>query len=128
MFLDHFYRPDDDEAVEGSLIADWVEVLKCYAPKDVQDAMLRYLASPDRSSNGRAIRPGPWAICDLVRAARPAPLLVRTPEPELSDDEKRLRGIGLTDEEMAVRKAMAAEILRDAGRAKNVAPSSPEAS
>lgn len=119
-FLSHFYRPDDPQALAEAAEADWVEVLKDYRTAEVQAAMLQYLRAPERSASCRAVRPGPWAIRDLILKARPKPKLVRTDDPweRRTEAERKERGIGLTPEELAARRESAARIMREvaAGR------------
>lgn len=70
VFLTHFWRPDDPSEIEEAHINDWVEVLKTYHTNEIKNAMHAYLARPDKTERGRAIRPGPWRIVEIITAAR----------------------------------------------------------
>lgn len=95
VFLSHFWRPDDPIEVEEAVIRDWVSVLHVYRTGDVDAAMVEYLANPDRSEAGKAIRPGPWSIVAIIgrNRAREAATQRRKMEASRGPEEKPKRDI-----------------------------------
>jgi len=70
VLLSHFWRPDDPVEVEEALLRDWVECLKDFTTDEINTACRAYLARPERSEAGRAIRPGPWIIVRMIERQR----------------------------------------------------------
>lgn len=105
--LDHYYQPEQDEAVLAASTGDWVETLAGFPREVIQKACLRYIRDEPRR------RPSPGAIYQIAREVMPRPKPVSVID---DDPAERARQEQIARErEDPDRAKRAAEYIRQAG-------------